>query len=100
MQTNMMSDDQTNNPLAIEEQKDSSPSRRDFLRGLTFGAVALATQFNLRFEKTLRQNNGRKLGIALLGLGRYSTGELGPALRQTKLCQLTGVVTGHPEKGE
>ena len=40
----------------------------------------------------------RKLGVALLGLGRYSYGELRPALKQTRYCQLAGVVTGHPEK--
>ena len=48
----------------------------------------------------LAQNKGRKLGVALLGLGRYSTNQLGPALRETKLCRLAGVITGHPEKGE
>jgi len=42
----------------------------------------------------------RKLGVALLGLGRYSANQLGPALRETKLCTLAGVVTGHPEKGD
>jgi len=36
----------------------------------------------------------------LLGLGKYSSGQLGPALRETKLCYLAGVITGHPEKGE
>ena len=42
----------------------------------------------------------RKLGVALLGLGRYATGELGPALRHTKNCELRGVVTGTPAKAE
>ena len=42
----------------------------------------------------------RKLGVALVGLGGYSTGQLGPALRQTKHCRLAGVVTGSREKGE
>lgn len=41
----------------------------------------------------------RKLGVALVGLGNYSRGELGPALRVTKHCHLTGVVTGDPAKG-
>ena len=79
---------------------DSFVSRRDFLRGLSLAATTLATRNKLRALETLAQNNGHKLGIALLGLGRYSTNELGPALRQTKLCYLAGVVTGHPEKGE
>jgi predicted dehydrogenase len=42
----------------------------------------------------------RKLGVALVGLGKYSHGQLGPALEKTKLCQLTGIVTGTPEKAE
>ena len=41
----------------------------------------------------------KKLGVALVGLGNYSRGQLGPALRETRYCQLTGVVTGDPAKG-
>jgi glucose-fructose oxidoreductase len=41
----------------------------------------------------------RKLGVALMGLGLYSRGELGPALIETKLCRFAGVVTGSREKG-
>jgi glucose-fructose oxidoreductase len=44
-------------------------------------------------------NGGRKLGVALVGLGSYSTGQLGPALRETMHCGLAAVVTGSPEKG-
>ena len=77
---------------------DSSVSRRAFLRGLALGAAALTTGIDVR--RALAQNRGRKLGVALLGLGRYSENQLGPALRETKLCRLAGVVTGHPEKGE
>jgi predicted dehydrogenase len=40
----------------------------------------------------------KKLGVALVGLGTYSTNELGPALRQTSYCQLAGVVSGNLEK--
>ena len=40
----------------------------------------------------------KKLGVALLGLGKYSTGELGPALQFTKNCYLAGIVTGTPSK--
>jgi glucose-fructose oxidoreductase len=42
----------------------------------------------------------RKLGVALAGLGSYSTHQLGPALRETKHCRLAGVVTGDPAKGK
>jgi predicted dehydrogenase len=46
-------------------------------------------------------NDGSKrLGIALVGLGGYSTGQLAPALKQTRHCYLAGIVTGSPEKAE
>jgi predicted dehydrogenase len=40
----------------------------------------------------------KKLGVALVGLGTYSSGELGPALKQTTHCYLAGVVSGDPGK--
>lgn len=40
----------------------------------------------------------RKLGIALVGLGQYSEGQLAPALEETAHCYLAGIVTGTPEK--
>ncbi len=40
----------------------------------------------------------KKLGMALVGLGSYSAGQLAPALQETQHCQLTGIVTGTPAK--
>lgn len=37
-----------------------------------------------------------KLGVALVGLGIYSSEQLAPALQQTKHCYLAGIVTGSP----
>ena len=42
--------------------------------------------------------NNSKLGIALVGLGKYSTNQLAPALQQTRNCYLAGIVTGNEEK--
>ncbi|MFZ5497208.1 MAG: Gfo/Idh/MocA family protein [Verrucomicrobiota bacterium] len=68
-------------------------SRRRFLGRLAAaGALALA-------PRPLRAASGRKLGIALAGLGGYSTGQLGPALKLTQHCRLAGVITGSAEKG-
>jgi len=39
-----------------------------------------------------------RLGIALVGLGKYSHDQLAPALQQTKHCYLAGIVSGKPEK--
>jgi len=33
-------------------------------------------------------------------LGGYSTDQLGPALKETKLCELKGIVTGSPDKAQ
>jgi hypothetical protein len=55
-------------------------SRRDFLRRLSLTTAALATAPKLQgLAEALAQNKGRKLGVALLGLGRYSLNQLGPA---------------------
>ena len=40
----------------------------------------------------------KKLGIALVGLGGYSRGQLAPALQETRHCYLAGVVSGTPSK--
>lgn len=40
----------------------------------------------------------QKLGVALVGLGEYSTGQLGPALQETQHCCLAGVVSGDEQK--
>ncbi|SDE45343.1 Predicted dehydrogenase [Dyadobacter soli] len=39
-----------------------------------------------------------KLGVALVGLGEYATGELIPALKLTQNCHLAGLVSGEEEK--
>ena len=41
---------------------------------------------------------GKKLGVALVGLGEYSEGQLAPALLETQHCYLAGIVTGTPAK--
>lgn len=45
-----------------------------------------------------KQSGSKKLGIALVGLGGYATGQLGPALKMTEFCELRGIVTGTPSK--
>src|SRR5688572_762707 len=46
----------------------------------------------------MNKEKKEKLGIALVGLGSYSTNELGPALKETSKCYLAGVVSGDAEK--
>lgn len=67
-------------------------SRRHVLR---LGAAAAVTPF---FSAFAQGTEGKPLGIALLGLGDYSTNQLGPALKLTKNARLVGIVTGSPDK--
>ena len=72
-------------------------TRREFLGQISAVPAGLAL---LPHRARAGENTeGRKKGIVLVGLGRYSTNVLGPALRETKLCRLAGVVTGDPAKG-
>jgi len=68
-------------------------SRRHFLHTLSWGAGALFLP-NLFCRRPAKE----RLGVALVGLGYYSTDLLAPALQQTKHCYLAGIVTGSPWK--
>lgn len=70
----------------------NSISRRHMIR---LGAAASLAPF-LRLHA--QEAGGKRLGIALLGLGDYSTNQLAPALQKTKHARLAGIVTGSPEK--
>jgi glucose-fructose oxidoreductase len=72
----------------------ASVSRREFL-GVSAGAGALSLTQSAAGQSSI----GRKLGVALCGLGNYAREQLGPALKLTQNCELRGVVTGSPEKG-
>ena len=47
-----------------------------------------------------QNSTDKKLGVALVGLGNYSTRQLAPALQHTRHCELKGIVTGTPSKAE
>ena len=76
----------------------SDTSRREFMRTLSLGASAALVGTSALASPLGWLAPERKLGVALVGLGNYSTGQLAPALQQTKYCQLAGVVTGSPAK--
>jgi glucose-fructose oxidoreductase len=80
------------------------PSRRDFIRLASIGSLAIAggrlLRAGARAEIPPPPPGTRPLGVALLGLGSYSTQELAPALLRTRLCRLAGVVTGSLGKAE
>jgi glucose-fructose oxidoreductase len=72
-------------------------SRRRFVGQLS--AAAAATLVARRALALDALAGGKRLRIALCGLGSYATDRLLPAIKQSKLWTLTGVVTGDRDKG-
>lgn len=74
----------------------NSISRRTTLKSLALGAgVSLVSPFSVLSSPKFRKD---RLGVALVGLGYYSTDLLAPALEKTEKCYLAGIVTGTPSK--
>lgn len=75
-------------------------TRRSFTNQLSSGmaGVALASGMPWACGMNSKKNAQRSLGVALVGLGSYSTYQLAPALEQTQYCHLAGIVTGTPAK--
>lgn len=98
----------------IPEFNSGRYSRRKFIHDLSVnagmaalamnGVTLLSSCNNDDSSKDKKQATGmaqdgkKKLGIALVGLGNYSGGQLAPALQETKNCYLAGIVTGTPSK--
>ncbi|MDQ3393884.1 MAG: Gfo/Idh/MocA family oxidoreductase [Bacteroidota bacterium] len=79
-------------------------SRRSFVRniGLGFGTAAILptlVSFENYSKKNYQTYSGKKLNVALCGLGRYAN-ILANGLAQSEFCQLSGIITGTPEKAE
>lgn len=72
-------------------------SRREVIKTLALGSGGLLLSRDL-LSGVFTQKT--RLGVALVGLGYYSTDLLAPALQQTKNCYLAGIVTGTPSKAE
>ena len=62
------------------------------------GLIAAASAFTPQILLSSTKAQKKKLGVALVGLGYYSTDLLAPALQLTNNCELRGIVTGSPEK--
>lgn len=73
-------------------------SRREAIKTMAIGGTALLFSPLTLLSATRKQKD--RLGVALVGLGYYSTDLLAPALQQTKNCYLAGIVTGTPSKAE
>ncbi|AXT59009.1 gfo/Idh/MocA family oxidoreductase [Aquimarina sp. AD10] len=68
----------------------------NFIKGM--GGIIMASHIPMACGMSTYSNSKKKLGIALVGLGTYSTHELAPSLLETEYCELTAIVTGTPEK--
>ena len=85
-------------------------SRRKFIYDLGIASLSLSAFSLFSGFKTYDDDSSKhrikkekasgKLGIALVGLGSYSAGQLAPALKETSHCFLAGIVTGSPQKAE
>ncbi len=72
-------------------------SRRKVIKNLAYGGAIAFGAPHFLFGASCRPAK-QKLGVALVGLGYYSTDLLAPALQQTEHCYLAGIVTGTPAK--
>ena len=79
----------------------SSPgiTRREAVKSLALGVGGLLLS-PYPLLSACNSSPKNRLGVALVGLGYYSTDLLAPALQQTKNCYLAGIVTGTPSKAE
>ena len=75
-------------------------NRRNFSIQLTtaIGGAALLSGMPLACAMGTQKKSKDSLGVALVGLGSYSTYQLAPALMDTQFCHLAGIVTGTPAK--
>ncbi len=72
-------------------------SRRQFLTKAAAGTALLSTLPGITsFGGPVYQ--GKKVRVALIGLGYYAEYKLAPGLAESKYCELAGIVTGSPEK--
>ena len=73
--------------------------RRPFIKQIfrVSGGTYLGAQLPFMYGFSLKDKD-KKLGVALVGLGSYATGQLAPALLESSYCYLAGIVTGTKAK--
>ena len=78
--------------------KTPSISRRKFIRNSSVAALGFPFISSLTSVARAAEDQPRKLGFALAGLGGLSNGQLASALQRTQYCRLAAIVTGTPSK--
>jgi len=74
------------------------PTRRALLAAGGAGAAALA--FQSAGAGAAPPAPGRRIGFALVGIGKLTQTQLIPALRATKVAKLSALVSGHADKAK
>lgn len=77
----------------------TSLSRRSFLHKFSLGVGVLTLPTITQAKILLPRYNGKKLRVALIGLGNYAN-LMAEGLQETEYCTLAGIVTGTPEKAK
>ena len=77
------------------KKTDLSPfGRREFLKVSALGAAGILAGPDIYGSPVKLTGKQKKAGIALVGLGNYSSNLLAPALQETSNVYLAGIVTG------
>lgn len=74
--------------------------RRDFIKKGTAGIVTAMAAPSIIGCANANETKNEKLGLALMGLGYYSTDILAASIQMCKNTYLAGIVTGTPSKAE
>src|ERR1700733_7062362 len=69
-------------------------------RGFVQSAARLASGSILSSRILPAQNGGRKIGYAIVGLGRISMQHFMPEVKTSEHCRIAGLVSGHRDKAE
>ena len=75
-------------------------SRREFIKKGTAGLITAIAAPSIISCANSNESGKRKLGLALMGLGYYSTEILVHSIQMCKNTYLAGIVTGTPSKAE
>src|SRR4051794_1105894 len=79
----------------------TQPTRRNFLTttGGLVAAAAAAGPF-IRTSRTAAAEPEKKIGFAIVGLGRFGAGQLLRSLPECKYARPVALVSGHPDKAK
>ena len=75
-------------------------SRRSFIKKGAAGIITAMAAPSIIGCANSNESNKKKLGMALMGLGYYSTQVLAPSIQMCKNTYLAGVITRSPSKAE